>query len=271
MKGLPSRALEGYDCAVLPRETIAAMIRRGADAFPGLKVDRAAFARWLTSLEATNEANATDLYLAFSCATGDAAAWRELDRHLDVVPVAVARIDSAAAFGSEVRQRVAAKLLEGKLAQYTGRGPLGGWIRIVAVREAQTLMRERRRAPDDGTSHDVAGAALDPELALLKRQSAATFERAYVHVLGTIDAETRTTLRLYFVDRLTFEQLGRALACSRATAARRVADARKRLLDGVHDAIRGELGANAPGAETLFALVESQLQVSVLRHFGQTG
>ena len=125
MKGLPSRALEGYDCAVLPRETIAAMIRRGADAFPGLKVDRAAFARWLTSLEATNEANATDLYLAFSCATGDAAAWRELDRHLDVVPVAVARIDSVAAFGSEVRQRVAAKLLEGKLAQYTGRGPLG--------------------------------------------------------------------------------------------------------------------------------------------------
>lgn len=88
-------------------------------------------------------------------------------------------------------------------------------------------MRERRRAPDAGTSHDVAGAALDPELALLKRQSAATFERAYVHVLGTIDAETRTTLRLYFVDRLTFEQLGRALACSRATAARRVVRARR--------------------------------------------
>lgn len=88
-------------------------------------------------------------------------------------------------------------------------------------------MRERRRAPDAGTSHDVAGAALDPELALLKRQSAATFERAYVHVLGTIDAETRTTLRLYFVDRLTFEQLGRALACSRATAARRVDRARR--------------------------------------------
>ena len=255
-------------------QAISKLVDAGAQAWPALKVDRAAFAEHVRSLAADTEgAHAGDLYLAFACMTGDAAAWRQLDEeHLAAIPAAVGRVDRAPAFADEVRQRVAEKLLgpDGKLAGYTGRGPLGGWLRIVALREAQTLVRQRRGV-DTTEIADIAGVDNDPELALLKRQSAETFRRAYGDVIAALDDETRTTLRLYFVDGLTYAEIGRVLSVSLASAARRVTAARERLLDGVHEAIRAELGANAPGAETLFALVESQLQLSVMRHFGRTG
>ena len=253
------------------------LIAVGARAWPAIVVDRDAFAAHVRALvdgpASLHEVHATDLHLAFACISGDETAWRELDRaHLCQIPSFVARVDPSPAFGDEVRQRVAEKLVgpQGKLASYTGRGPLGGWLRIVAMREAQTISRARRSA-DSSDSADIAAADHDPELALLRRQSAETFRRAYVRVLDALNDQMRTTLRLYFVDGLTYEQLGRVLACSRATAARRVTEAREHVLQAVQRAIKDELGTNAPGVESLFALVESQLQISVVRHLGRAG
>ena len=255
-------------------EAITKLVAAGAQAWRSLNVDREAFAEHVRSLAALMAApHAEDLYLAFTCMSGDHAAWRILDEeHLSVVPAAVARVDRSPAFSDEVRQRVAEKLLgpEGKLVAYTGRGPLGGWLRIVALREAQTLVRQRRGG-DESAVVDLVALDNDPEIALLKRQSAETFRRAYTEVLAGLDDETRTTLRLYFVDGLTYAELGRVLSVSLATASRRVTAAREELLGRVHAAIRDELGTNAPGATSLFALVESQLHLSVLRHFGRTG
>jgi RNA polymerase sigma-70 factor (ECF subfamily) len=264
--------------SVTREEVVEELVASGLAAWPSLRVDREAFASHLRAMFADGappsaaELHAADLALAFACAAGDADAWRELDgAHLRHVPDFVARVDAAPGFGDEVRQRVAEKLVgpEGKLRGYSGRGPLGGFLRVVAVREAQSMVRARRPAGGGEVEvEELEEPGQGPELALLKRHSADTFRRAYAKVLAALDDETRTTLRLYFVDGLTYEQLGRALACSRATAARRVTEARELLVADVQKAIREELGPGAPGAETLFALVESQLQLSIARHLG---
>src|SRR6185369_15597861 len=94
------------------------------------------------------ELQVADLFLACACLHNDDAAWRELDRiHLSRLPSFVARIDPSPAFGDEVRQRLSEKLIrdagggKAKLALYSGRCALGGWLRVAAVREAQDLKR----------------------------------------------------------------------------------------------------------------------------------
>jgi RNA polymerase sigma-70 factor (ECF subfamily) len=180
----------------------------------------------------------------------------------------VARIDSSPAFADEVKQRLAEKLAgtRGKMLSYAGRGPLGAWLRVAAVREAQSMARARKptRSAED---LPLAVVANDPELALLKRRFAAAFRSALTQALERLDDEGRTVLRLYFVDALTYEELGRVLRVSRASAARRVTDARKRVVGSLEQTIHNELGADAPSAASLFALVESQLDVSVVRYF----
>ena len=256
--------------AVDAPDPIANLVDLAAAAWPAFVVDRTACAAHFRAAGAGPGTHVADLYLAFACMGGDEAAWRVLDQHLAAVPASVARVDASAGFGDDVRQRLAEKLLGGKLAEYAGRGPLGAFFRIIAVRDAQKVMRGRRSRESSGIG-EVAASTNDPELALLRHQAADAFHQAYARTMAALDDETRTTLRLYFVDGLTFEQLGRALACSRATAARRLADARTRVLAGVKDVLRNDLGASAPGAESLFALIESQLQISVLRHLGKTG
>ncbi len=111
-----------------------------------------------------------------------------------------------------------------------------------------------------------AASANDPELALLKERSADVFKRAFAEVLAAMPPEERTIFRLYFIDQLTHEELGRVLHMSRASAARRVTEAKESVVRRVEARIRAELGDDSPHAASLFALVASQLDMSVLKH-----
>lgn len=92
------------------------------------------------------------------------------------------------------------------------------------------------------------------------------FKRAFAEVLAAMPPEERTIFRLYFIDQLTHEELGRVLHMSRASAARRVTEAKESVVRRVEARIRAELGDDSPHAASLFALVASQLDMSVLKH-----
>jgi RNA polymerase sigma-70 factor (ECF subfamily) len=220
------------------------------------------------------ELRPAELYLAFACLRRDEDAWRELDRaYLAKVPEFVARVERSPAFADEVRQRLSEKLAgddgeanEAKLAQYSGRGSLKAWLRIAAIREAHTIVRAGKRAVDADAVPLRAGGP-DPEIALLKQRSAAAFRRAFEEVLSGLSDDDRTLLRLHYIDGLTIDEVGKAFRVSRASAARLLAAARERIVKRVERALRDQLGANAPGAHSLLELVESQLDLSILRHF----
>jgi len=247
-------------------------------AWPGIEIPRETFIAFVQE-RAGNDPTSTleiaDLYLACACLAGNAAAWRELDRlHLSRIPTFVARIDRSAAFADEVRQRLSEKLLRGddgrpKLAFYTGRGLLGGWLRVAAVREALNAKRGVDGDPKNESVDEIVIAARedDPEVQLLKRKYAREFADAFRHVLASLEADQRNVLRLHYLDGLSLEEVGKAYRVSRATAARWIADAKRTLVARVHENLGERLGDDGPGAQSLLSLVRSQLHLSLRRHF----
>ena len=211
-----------------------------------------------------------DLYLACACVHGDAAAWRELDRaYLSQIASYIARVDSSRAFADEVRQVLAERLLPAasdppRLARYSGRGPLGAWMRVAAVRVARDLKRAVRPAdPLDETTTPVDPG--DVEVAFLKRQFAGEFESAFQAVLRSLAVDERNILRLHYLDGLSIEEVGRTYGVSRATAARSLASARATIIERVRAALAARIAPSVAGPGSVLAFVQSQLDLSIRR------
>ncbi len=266
-------------------ERIDAVARAAREPWPRVALEHAVFVAHLRArlggrlgdddpVRALDRVHAPDLVLACACLHGDRNAWRELDRlHLSRVHEWVGRIDRSASFADEVRQRLAEKLLHDesgapKLALYTGRGPLGAWLRVAAVREAQNARRGGGNRPHvDADDVPIAAADQDPEIQLFKRKYSKEFKEAFQSVLATLSADERNVLRLHYLDGLTIEEVGNAYRVSRATAARWIADAKEKITRAVNAALKSRLGKGGPGAETILAFVRSQLDMSLRRHF----
>lgn len=253
------------------------VVREAAAAWPGIALSATAFAPYLrarldeTDPRALSKIHASDLYLAWACLERDETAWRELDRlYLSRMVQYVGRIDASPAFCDDVRQRLAEKLVTdsgaGKLTLYTGRGPLGAWLRVAAIREAQTRKRRGKHTVD---ANDVPLAAKgeDPEIQLLKLRFANEFAGAFTSVLASLTADERNVLRLHYLDGLTIEEVGQTYRVSRATAARWIASARDTIIERTQAALGDRLGKSAPHAESMLKLVQSQLDLSLRRHF----
>lgn len=224
-----------------------------------------ALPEWLSTL------HAADLYLACACAAGDPAAITAFDdAYLARVPIMSGQSRAPAPFAAEVRQALRVRLLvregevPGRIAEYAGRGPLAGWLRVAASRTAISLRRsddvhERRRA--DGPPPVLA--MIDPELAAIQRKYGSMFNDALRSAFDALSADQRTVLRLHFVDGLNLADIGRVLGASRATIGRRVLEARNHLYDRTATTLRARLGVSDKELESLLAVVRSKLDISL--------
>src|SRR5437762_1334379 len=74
----------------------------------------------------------------------------------------------------EIRQRVRERLFVGaaKIADYSGRGSLAGWLQVVTLRIAIDAMREQKARPvvEPTPDDDLRVAGTDPELSLIKER-----------------------------------------------------------------------------------------------------
>lgn len=219
-------------------------------------------------------AHVADLYLAAACAVGDTGALTTIEAGpLREIADFVARIDAAPDFGAEVTQLVRQKILlapgEGqrpKIAAYSGRGPLGGWIRVVAVRVALDLRRSRGPALDqDGDADQIVARGLDPEAALLREQYREVFRVALNSGLADLSARERNLLRFHFADGVTLDQLATSYRVHRATVARWLARARANLLARIKGRLTETLGMSGGEVESIARLLGSQLDVSLSR------
>lgn len=260
-------------------EKLDALYDEGRAAWPGLSLDRAAFYAHVTACfpegpPSAPPLHAADLFLACACLSGDAEAWRELDkRHLASIGDFVAAVDRSPAFAAEVRQRISEKLIgkdgkPGKLTTYSGRGPLGGWLRVASVREARDM---KRAAPREAAAEiDAAADGPSPEIALLKRDLREILEQAFEEGIARLSTDERNVLRFHYLEGLSLEEIAESYGVSRATAGRWVQDARKATLAHVRRAVTDRIGSRkGEGAASLFALVESQLDLSVARLLGR--
>lgn len=214
--------------------------------------------------------HAGDLYLACACASGvtDAIAALEREQFSRIRELA-ASVATSPDFIRELTQQLRARLLVAdddrppRILSYSGRGSLGGWLRVTAVRLARDIGRSERARE---TAHGkLELSVIDPELAYLKRAYGSAVSVAIEGALAALDGEARGLLKMHYVDGLTIEQVGIAFGKSRATSARMLAAARMTLLGAIRERLVGTIGVREDEADSLLAFVRSQLDVSLAR------
>jgi RNA polymerase sigma-70 factor (ECF subfamily) len=215
--------------------------------------------------------HAADLSLARACAAGSSEALARFEREfMSHVPDFVARIPGAAALADEIQQTLREKLLVGRpdgpprIREYSGRGALGGWLRVAAVRTAIDLVRQRGVSLGDRLP-DPAAIDPSPELLTLRARYQHAYEDALARALAGLDVKQKNLLRLHFVEGLTVDRIGVAFSVHRATAARWVAAARDALLAGAERLLGAELGLTTSEIHSLAGVLASQIHLSISR------
>lgn len=282
--------------AVDLEQTLATVVERGRAAWPELALPAPVFVRHLAVHvargdaweRALSELCAEDLYLACACAHGVESAIGAFERQVLVrVGGFLARMNPSPAFVDEVKQELRVKLLVAapgaapKIAEYSGRGALAGWLRVAALRTAIDLRRRHddlahdrgaRSANDSDVSPPEAiGAGRDPELHYVKERYEAEFKGAFRAAIHALSSERRNVLRLNFVDGLNIDQIGALLHIHRSTVARWIAAARAAILKEAQRLLGERLGLSAGEFDSLARLLESRLDVSLTGLFEEEG
>ena len=210
-----------------------------------------------------------DLYLACACCAGDRAAVVAAERELvPVIDAALTTWDSTVR--DETRQKLRAALLVDHasrgplLAQYTGRGKLTRWIRVIATREAgKTRRADLAQMPvDDDALFDAVVPPTDPRLSAIRRDAATVFKVAFLAALGELERRERTVLRLHVSDGLSIDEIAPIFDVHRATIARWIAAAKDAVLAGTRKRLMKDLKIDGDEVDSLIRLVGSRIELA---------
>jgi RNA polymerase sigma-70 factor (ECF subfamily) len=256
--------------------TLLRRLEAAERATPGVSADPAEFvanlqARLAAAPDPERELSALhveDLYLAWALSRGDRAAFARFER--DFVALLKTQIKGVAAEAGELEQQVRTRLFvsaagePARISQYSGRGPLGGWLRMIATRCLLDLRRARHgdHAPRE---LDSPGIPTDPELDYLKLRYAADFKIALEAALGQLDARQVTLLKLSFIEQLSASAIGVMYGVSSRTVQRWLVDLRDAVRTRTRQVLEARIAVSANELESLLGLVDSQLSLSLHR------
>jgi RNA polymerase sigma-70 factor (ECF subfamily) len=252
---------------------LRSLVEAGRAAWPDVHLDAAVFVRHVAERTSGDRAlvrsiHAGDLFLACACKEREPSAVNALSRtHLSRVPAYLARMRPTPDFCDEVRQIVSEKVLLStpqsppKIGEYSGRGSLDAWLRVVVVRIALHLRQQRREEPEatgDPVARILASQA-DPELDYIRRRYASELVEALRIAFATLSHDQRLVLRLHVLNGLTGDQIASVLQIHRATVVRWIRRAREDILR----AAKQHLHVPPSELESLGKLLHSQLDVSL--------
>lgn len=218
-----------------------------------------------------------ELALARACAAGENSAWEifltKFREKLYLSALRIAREDSAAReladslyadlYGTTTREgrRVS------KLASYTGRGSLEGWLRTVLAQEYVNRYRKTRRLvsleeeSEEGVQFRAPEA--EPEARTDSRLTKATDE-----VLAQLPAEERLVLSAYYLDGRTLAEIARMLGVHESTISRKLDKLAKSLRKQIMASLT-KGGMSRRQAEEALEVDVRDLQVDIRRSLAQ--
>ena len=238
----------------------------GRAAWPDLPVSAADYIAFVGDAE--GDLVFTDLYLACACHHGVPGAVEAFEALcVPSIEGALARMNAGKTVTDEVKQIVLDQLfVGGKIATYSGRGNLKGWVRIIAVREASRILRAGNKtvSADDAMFDALAPTDReDPELEYLKAHYRGQFRTAFLATVAELPRRERTALRMNVLDGRSIDEIGATFRVNRSTAHRWLTQAREILITGTKKRLMSELAISPAEVESVIRLVRSSLDVSL--------
>src|SRR5580693_4303353 len=218
-----------------------------------------------------------ELALARACANGHEHAWEVfLTRYREKLYDIAGYITKESSAARELADSIYAELYgtttrdgqrASKLASYTGRGSLEGWLRTVMVQEHVNRYRRQRRlvSLDEETEQgsQFATPESEPAIAVDPRVEAAIDE-----VLSALPAEDRFVLASYFLDERTLADIARTLEVHESTISRKVDKLGKSLRKQILAAL-GRRGMSRRQAQEAIDVDVRDLRVNIRSRLAQ--
>jgi RNA polymerase sigma-70 factor (ECF subfamily) len=237
-----------------------------------------------------DEMQADDLCLIIACERGDEKAWNDLVERFTATVRSAARSASGSEDAAEdLAQSIWAELYglrvrddgrrASKLAYYSGRGSLAGWLRAVVAqlsvdsfRKQSKLVQTEEDADLDRLARDaqlndapafaVSGVA-NPENSLTNRFAQTELQQALTQAVRELAAEDRLLVKLYYFDNLRLREAGVVLGVHEATASRRLTRIQTDLRKRVSQILIAERGWTQAETERSFAEVAQHLETDL--------
>jgi RNA polymerase sigma-70 factor (ECF subfamily) len=260
--------------------TLVGLWDTGRTAWPGIVVELESFAIHVAQRVGSEPiesslagVHAADLYLSCACSAGNAAALAAFDkRYLSQIGGFVARMSFSPAFVEELAQVLREKLFVGdapKIGEYSGRGALHNWLRVVSVRTALNLTRRRTEVVVErvkaGPTQEYAASQPDPELGYIKSRFASDLTEAINAAFSQLSSQQRQILRLRFLEDIPLDQMAAQLGVHRATVVRWVAEARQTVRRHAQQWFQDRFKLPLAELDSLMDLARSGLDLSISR------
>lgn len=196
-----------------------------------------------------DEIRADDLCLIVACERADETAWSDLVKNFDSTVKSAARKyakntedaeDLASSIWAELYglKQDASGNVKSKLAYYSGRGSLAGWLRAVTNQLAVDQFRKESKfvqieearefenlANESSENSDNAKLVRDsdnPEENFSAKQTQKDVSDALKQAIEEFKAEDKLILKLYYFDDLKLKDIGATLGFHEATASRKL-------------------------------------------------
>ncbi len=245
------------------------------------------------SIEAISEfierLQADDLCLIIACEQGNQEAWTDLVERFSPTVRSAARSASSNEEGAEdLTQSIWAELYglrvredgkpAGKLAYYSGRGSLAGWLRAVVGQLAVDQHRKQSRLVQTEEDSDFDriiqdgreenewsghGGVVNPELEISTKLAGAEMRKALAQSISGLSVEDRLLVKLYYFDGLKLREAGALLGVHEATASRRLTRIHVDLRGQVESTLIAEKGWSKQETERAFSDIGLHLEADI--------
>lgn len=218
--------------------------------------------------EFVHDIRADDLCLIVACERGDEKAWEDLVANFDsTVKSAARKISSNNEDAEDLASSIWAELYglrvdadgnkKSKLAYYSGRGSLAGWLRAVVSQLAVDQFRKVSKfvqIEEDREFENLANEAANgdgnhfgshtenPEDLLTDKQTSSDVSVALSAAIAGLEAEDRLILKLYYFDDLKLKDIAATFGYHEATASRKLTRVQTEIRKGVEKELKNRHG-----------------------------
>ena len=241
-----------------------------------------------------DDIRADDICLIIACERGDEKAWEHLVSNFDSTVKSAARKVSANNEDAEdLASSIWAELYglrqdaegnkKSKLAYYSGRGSLAGWLRAVVSQLAVDEYRKTSRfvqveenrefenlveeSSNNSDNHNIVHHAANPEEMLTNESSSRDVSLALKHAIEALEGEDRLVMKLYYFDDLKLKDIGAMFGYHEATASRKLVRIQTEIRKSVEKKLRADHGWSESEVKRCLSETASKLGITVEKLF----